>query len=352
MSITILGLRPQRKALILGVVLFVIAAATILAGFLYLTASKPPRSGQALPPAAERPSVKLPPPDLLRPISPEEALKENAQRAFSSRPDSPAVAFRLKTDLASSARAQQCLAQAVYYEAATEGADGQRAVAQIVLNRMRHRAYPASVCGVVYQGSERTTGCQFSFTCDGSLARIPSAAAWKQANDVARAALRGAVFAPVGHSSHYHAAYVLPYWADSLDKVRQIGRHIFYRLKGSLGSSRAFTQAYKGSEPAIPAPAPAIITVDIPSDDGAIITAVANPGGLRTFEGELVGKTTTEAPLADAAAGVLLSDGEDPRDRPISAKKPEKQSCRSTGDNVRLKPMSTSTMQPSEAETC
>ncbi|MCA1662278.1 MAG: cell wall hydrolase [Novosphingobium sp.] len=141
-----------------------------------------------------------------------------------------------------------CLSQAVYYEAAYEPLVGRRAVAQVVLNRMRHPAYPKSVCGVVYQGWERTTGCQFSFTCDGSLLRRPSAAAWKVAQDVARAALSGHVAAEVGSATHYHADYVLPKWAFNLAKIEQIGAHIFYRFPGSWGRAGAFTGGYSGVE--------------------------------------------------------------------------------------------------------
>ena len=96
------------------------------------------------------------------------------------------------------ARALDCLAKAVYYEAASESEGGQRAVAQVVLNRVAHPAYPKTVCGVVYQGSQRRTGCQFSFTCDGSLARKPSATYWARALAVSRRALSGQVYAPVG----------------------------------------------------------------------------------------------------------------------------------------------------------
>ncbi|MDP5103072.1 MAG: cell wall hydrolase, partial [Erythrobacter sp.] len=87
------------------------------------------------------------------------------------------------------ARAQECLAQAVWYEAASESEAGQRAVAQVVLNRVAHPSWPASVCGVVYQGSERSTGCQFTFTCDGSLARRPSGTGWARAQRIAADAL-------------------------------------------------------------------------------------------------------------------------------------------------------------------
>ena len=122
--------------------------------------------------------ASLPPPNLLRPLTPEEAAKENADRPFVERPDSPASRFVLRTDKEDSERALTCLTQAVYYEAASEGADGGRAVAQVVLNRMRHPGYPASVCGVVYQGADRATGCQFTFTCDCSLLRTPVASLW------------------------------------------------------------------------------------------------------------------------------------------------------------------------------
>ncbi|MDZ7587989.1 MAG: cell wall hydrolase [Parasphingorhabdus sp.] len=90
----------------------------------------------------------------------------------------------------------QCLTQAVYYEAASEPDAGQRAVAQVVLNRVRHPAYPRTVCGVVYQGSERRTGCQFTFTCDGSLRRTPSAFFWERARRVAADALAGRIGSP------------------------------------------------------------------------------------------------------------------------------------------------------------
>lgn len=146
------------------------------------------------------------------------------------------------------ATALRCLTQAVYYEAANEPLRGRRAVAQVVLNRMRHPDYPNTVCGVVYQGAERTTGCQFSFTCDGSLLRKPMAGPWTEAQDVARAALAGYVEPSVGTATYYHADYVLPKWAFQLDKIEQVGRHIFYRLPGRWGGSSAFQNRYGGFE--------------------------------------------------------------------------------------------------------
>lgn len=149
----------------------------------------------------------------------------------------------------SQGRALQCLTQAIYYEAASESDDGQRAVAQVVLNRVTHPEYPHSVCGVVFQGSARKTGCQFSFTCDGSLARMPSATGWARARRIAAEALAGYVYRPVGLATHYHTIWVNPYWAPTLTQVTVIGAHRFYRWKGAAGLPGAFTAAYLGAEP-------------------------------------------------------------------------------------------------------
>jgi len=149
------------------------------------------------------------------------------------------------------ARAQRCLAQAIWYEAGSESEAGQRAVAQVVLNRVAHPAWPGSVCGVVYQGSERRTGCQFTFTCDGSLARPARGASWEGAERIARAALSGEVYAPIGHATHYHTLFVNPYWAKTLDHIGTIGAHHFYRNRGRGGEKAAFSVRYAGAEPLV-----------------------------------------------------------------------------------------------------
>ena len=146
-------------------------------------------------------------------------------------------------------RAEQCLTAAIYYEAASEPDGGQRAVAQVVLNRVAHASYPDTVCGVVYQGSERRTGCQFSFTCDGSLARVPSRLFWERAARVARDALAGYVYAPVGLATHYHTFAVHPDWSPKLINVANIGAHRFFRFPGRAGEPGAFRFAYGGGEP-------------------------------------------------------------------------------------------------------
>jgi spore germination cell wall hydrolase CwlJ-like protein len=163
----------------------------------------------------------------------------------------PVQPFFLPAAAPEYSRALRCLTQAVYYEAALESTEGQQAVAQVVLNRVRDPNYPNSVCGVVYEGAERVTGCQFSFTCDGSLARAPVSWAWRRSDAVARAALAGFVARPVGTATHYHADYVLPYWSPTLGKITQIGAHIFYRWRGSPGEAAAFTDRYAGHEPFI-----------------------------------------------------------------------------------------------------
>jgi hypothetical protein len=165
-------------------------------------------------------------------------------------PVGPAArALRIDNSGVDRSRALQCLTAAIYYEAASEPDAGQRAVAQVVLNRVAHPAYPKTVCGVVYQGSEKNTGCQFSFTCDGSLARVPSRMFWQRAENVARDALSGFVYAPVGLATHYHTVAVHPYWAPTLTYLGTIGAHRFYRFGGAAGAPATFRFAYAGGEP-------------------------------------------------------------------------------------------------------
>jgi spore germination cell wall hydrolase CwlJ-like protein len=161
----------------------------------------------------------------------------------------PAPAFVDSGSADAAKRALECLTAAVYYEARSEPLEGQQAVAQVVLNRVRNPAYPASVCGTVYEGSSRSTGCQFSFTCDGSTAARREPAAWERARQVAEAALAGFVYAPVGSATYYHTTAVNPWWAAKMTEVAQIGAHIFYRLPGAWGSTLAFRQHYAGVEP-------------------------------------------------------------------------------------------------------
>jgi spore germination cell wall hydrolase CwlJ-like protein len=205
----------------------------------------------ALWPADQRPQAvpPAPPPMVVRPLAPDQALKVNAEIPVAIGPNPAAAPFRFKGSPAARTQALNCLASAVYYEAGNQDVDGERAVAQVVLNRVRHPAFPGSVCGVVYQGSTRLTGCQFTFTCDGSLNRRPDSEGWGRANTVAQAALGGAVYAPVGWATHYHADYVVPYWAATMAKNTIVGAHLFYRWAGGWGQPAAFARVYGGTEP-------------------------------------------------------------------------------------------------------
>ncbi|MGN5375710.1 cell wall hydrolase [Sphingomonas hankookensis] len=160
----------------------------------------------------------------------------------------PARPFVLRGTQLDRARALQCLTTAIYYEAGNEPEDGQRAVAQVVLNRVRHPAFPASVCGVVFQGSDRPV-CQFSFACDGAMARVPVPSVWLRSRRVAARALAGEVFAPVGLATHYHTYAVTPSWNRALVMTGVFGAHFFHRWKGWWGTPAAFTDRHTGVEP-------------------------------------------------------------------------------------------------------
>jgi spore germination cell wall hydrolase CwlJ-like protein len=179
------------------------------------------------------------------------AANANLPIAALPSPAATAYAFRPTTPI-DQMRSLDCLAQAIYYEAGNQSEDGQRAVAQVVLNRVRHPSWPNSVCGVVYQGAMRPGGgCQFTFTCDGSLARMPVPSLWTRARQYAVEALAGHTYAPVGLSTFYHANYVFPAWAPRLVKTATIGAHIFYRLPGLAGAPGSFSNAYAGNEPVV-----------------------------------------------------------------------------------------------------
>lgn len=157
---------------------------------------------------------------------------------------SAAAPFRLAGAL-DETRELECLTQAVYFEARGETPAGQAAVAQVVLNRVRHPAFPKSVCAVVFQGAGNR-GCQFSFACNGSLRQGKESAAWTRARKIASRALAGAVVAEVGSATHFHTTGVSPAWGPRLQRVAQVGLHVFYRF-GRNGSFQ-----FAAREPAAP----------------------------------------------------------------------------------------------------
>lgn len=215
------------------------------------------------------------------PMAPDDARSVNEERPLDVVEVAPASPFRIAATSGEESQftaALKCLTQAIYYEAASEPETGQRAVAQVVLNRVKHPAFPNTICGVVYQGSQRVTGCQFTFTCDGSLARIPLPALYRRSEVLARDAMSGRVAPQVGNATNYHADYVVPYWASSLDKLAQIGRHIFYGLRGAIGYRNAFRMRYDVSMETVPGLAPSAL----PS-----VVETALPDPLLTLPGAL-----------------------------------------------------------------
>ncbi|WP_165356313.1 cell wall hydrolase [Sphingosinicella sp. BN140058] len=247
----------SKRAWPAAILLALAALLWLIAGFSLTPAEQTRNVPHASIPGAKPhiPGLGVPPepePMRFRDVAPQDALAINSAVPVSTLPNPAArpfgVSFATPVDRL---RALECLTAAVYYEAATEPVDGQRAVAQVVLNRVRHPAYPRTVCGVVFQGSERATGCQFTFTCDGAIRRTPMAVLWARARKVAEEALAGKVYAPVGWATHYHTNWVVPYWSSSLTKLANVGTHIFYRWEGGWGRPPAFRFRAAGLEPQI-----------------------------------------------------------------------------------------------------
>ena len=161
-----------------------------------------------------------------------EGLTETLAKDFLSEPKAVSPVGAALIDYASDYSQQKnCLAQAIYYESRSEGKDGQKAVAEVILNRAASKHYPSSICGVVFQGSQRSTGCQFSFTCDGSMDRAPAGKTWTRAQKVAELALTGGISPITGRATHYHNLDVTPAWSNSLVMTKQIETHKFYRTR-------------------------------------------------------------------------------------------------------------------------
>ncbi len=232
------------------------AAALIMAAAIWACQSVRPAEPLAAPGTADagfdalpaRPggapvlSETAPPVDLV------DARARNASIAYFTGKLDPAARFRFSGAPQDQSRAVECLALAAMAEAGPSD-PGQRAVIQVVLNRVRHPAFAKSVCGVVFEGSQRATGCQFSFTCDGSLARRYGEGAWTAARVRAAEMLGGAVYAPVGNATHYHTDWVHPYWSPKLVKLARVETHLFFRWPGFWGTNSAMRVAYRGGEP-------------------------------------------------------------------------------------------------------
>jgi hypothetical protein len=191
-------------------------------------------------------------------------------------------------------RAHYCLTSAIYYEAASETDDGMRGVAQTVINRVRHPSFPNTVCGVVFQGSQRAGVCQFTFSCDGAMARAPERRNWLRASRIASAALGGYVFPKVGLATHYHTQAIWPRWGKSLVMTNIVGAHIFHRWRGRWGMPDAFRAPYLGREP-VPGPYLPL----------AQQLAILKGQGLPPGAGQIPGLTGSAATLPETQAAPL-----------------------------------------------
>jgi len=170
------------------------------------------------------------------PADQEEAARNAAEGETdlpSRKKNNKRLAFKGETETEYQARQRRCLATAIYFEARGEPIQGQLAVAQVVMNRVRSSLYPDTICGVVYQGQHRRTGCQFSFTCDGRADVARDKERWRIANELALKVTQGETFlGDIGHATHYHANYVSPRWRRELNRIKKVGAHIFYKVKG------------------------------------------------------------------------------------------------------------------------
>jgi spore germination cell wall hydrolase CwlJ-like protein len=266
---------------------------------------------------------------------------QRASLTRSNQPITPARPFQLRGVLEQS-RDLECLTQAVYYEARGETREGQQAVAQVVLNRTRHPAFPKTVCGVVFQRVRST--CQFSFACDGSVARRVELKAWSRAEQVAAQALAGSVAPEVGNATHFHVARVSPSWRNSLQRVAQVGAHVFYRFGGRAGSAHAFDETPELSDPIVPAmPAadetqPILASLSLAPLANTVATTVANGVAATAQAG---------ADLVMAAAGSAKAATQ-PRAEPAEAPKPAAAPAPASVAPVAMAPVQTDPAKPAE----
>jgi spore germination cell wall hydrolase CwlJ-like protein len=130
------------------------------------------------------------------------------------------------------ARQLRCLAEGIYFEARSEPISGKLAVGRVILNRVKSKAYPDTICDVVYQNRERRNRCQFSFACDGKPDTIKERAEWNEillhAAWLMADGAKDGIPSKLQVSTHYHADYVSPGWSKRLTLAGQIGRHVFY----------------------------------------------------------------------------------------------------------------------------
>lgn len=209
------GRNWERLGDVLAVVVAILLASAIVA--LAQTSDEPPAA-----PGPVSIEIKLPKPVHLiaipGPIQPDEGAGDALKRLTAE---------------------ENCLAQVIYFESRGESEAGQRAVAEVILNRLAEGNHGRTICNVVYEGLGQTF-CQFTFACDGSIERPKVAEPWRAAQVLAARLLVGELPADTTlGATYYHAVSVHPTWAPGKMRVTRIGNHIFYRDR-PLAVSAAF----------------------------------------------------------------------------------------------------------------
>jgi len=130
----------------------------------------------------------------------------------------------------------ECMALNIYYESRGSNLADKAAVADVVLNRVNDTRYPNTVCEVVKQGLQDANGnmrrnkCQFSWYCDGKADNPQNQDLYVEAQSIAWNMVEESKYRGITEgATHYHATYVNPRWASTLQLVGRIGAHIFYR---------------------------------------------------------------------------------------------------------------------------
>ena len=124
-----------------------------------------------------------------------------------------------------------CLARTMYWEAKGEGEAGMHAVANVVMNRLRHAGFPKTICGVVKQGHEQGT-CQFSWWCDGQPDSVEEQQPYTLAKEIARKAHNRQLDDRTGGALYYHHQGLTPDWSKQYIRTVEIGGHVFYTPAG------------------------------------------------------------------------------------------------------------------------
>jgi len=125
-----------------------------------------------------------------------------------------------------------CLAENIYFEAGHEPLEGKKAVASVILNRIKYKTYGIKwkdICHVVHYKVGKV--CAFTWACN-----IPSRPDKKTLDNIKKVVYplyvnfkNNKPYDNTEKSTYFHNFTVSPNWAEELIKTKIIGNHIFYR---------------------------------------------------------------------------------------------------------------------------